>query len=163
MSITINVSGLKAYGAKARAAIQEKVMPQIGRRYLAFCYKRAKDEGRGDWAPLAKRTLDDRKKRGNSSQTILRDTGRLVGALRPGAAGNEFVHAGKSVTVGFSSAPHRGADGSVQPFSDLARSHNLGMPQAHNENIPQRNMLPEPNLETITLMQQDAVKILSSI
>ena len=159
MPVTINTDAILALGKKYHAAIEQRVMPKIGRRYLKFCEKSANlnGQGDGDWWKLGDATLDARRRRGNQGKTILRDTARLVTALQAGNTGNLFISSGMGITVGFSGAPHQNAEGDCMPFDELAKKHNLG------KGVPVRNLFPKCDEETVKFMQRDAAAILSSI
>lgn len=139
-------------------------------RYFTYVQRRAnrlgRNEGGGEWEPLALSTLRARARKARRSgtkrgrrasaktvrATIMQDTGRLVGALEPGAPGNEITVKDKSVVAALKQQGHS----TGLTFAKLAEYHADG-----NSKLPARPLFVEPDDRTRRGMLRDAAKAYS--
>lgn len=156
MELTVDFAGFKKIRASMRrnTPTRDRILTKWAFRYRVFAERRFIKfaGGGGDWAPLKrKRRLGAR-----SAAAVLRNTGLLLGALSvsvksaPGAVESK---SGFRVTVGYGGATaHSGGSATI---ADIARFHNYGAGV-----LPVRKIITLPPPDVLTLMQQDAIKLL---
>lgn len=153
-----------------------RAMKQWAARYRSFAQQRfdANSKGGGDWPPLAASTIRKRrhgKGKGKAfakavrsvhggpsvisgSPSILRDTGLLFAALG-GGPGSLEEHVPGGVRVGFGGSARHGS--SPATIADIAEIHDTG-----GGHVPQREILVEPDDQTIALMVDDLERAIAA-
>jgi len=127
-------------------------------RYYGFAKDRFDrfSRGGGDWPPLAESTKHGRR---GHRYTVLRDTGLLFGALEfeLGAEppGQKTEKLAMGVRVGFG-GPSSYPDGTS--IADIATFHQSGGPK-----LPKREIIVQPNVETLNAMTNDLEGALQEI
>lgn len=138
-----------------RSPVRVTIFKQWAFIYRVFARRRFNvfSKGGGDWPPLARSTIAQRRvgkrtKKVGRRTSILRDTGTLYAALeprmsRPPGALEKIFREG--VEVGFG-GPARHPKGRAT-IADIARFHDAG-----EGNLPEREIIADPNRKTMRKM-----------
>ena len=136
------------------SAVAKRVMRKWTARLRSFLYRRFDifSKGGGDWKPLAESTLRARRRRGNTSTIILRDTSQMFLALNPSVdTPGAMLRSGPwSIQVGMGTGQKHG-DG-PNTVADIASFHQSG-----GGHLPQRKIIVPPTEDVRRAMAQDAI------
>lgn len=142
-----DLSPLKWLVKQFQGFLPDPLPKQWGVRYSAFLRRRFVRMSGGGWTPLAESTKAARRLAGKGAK-ILRDTGTLLSALTIGHAGNLFKKIRGGVRFGFGGGASHPDGGAT--IAQIARWHDAG-----SGNLPQRQIVVEPDAKTIRGMAGD--------
>lgn len=154
-TLKMDLRKLRKFSRQLSGPAAAPLFRQWGVRYSAFIRRRFVRMSGGGWTPLAESTKAGRRKGGKGAK-ILRDTGTLLGALTIRAPGNLFRIVKHGLIFGFGGGGKH-PDGKAT-IAQIARWHDKG-----SGNLPQRQIIVEPDTKTIRGMLADVKRFITRI